>query len=86
MRFFFYMFVVVVFGALTYLIVTLVVGLTLWLTASAVGAWSGEFEDNPPRGVLGTTVPEPVVDTQNVAAWWVGIWSGCCSLGRWRMR
>ncbi len=73
MRFFFYMFVVVVYGALTYLIVTLVVGLTLWLTASAAGAWSDGF------GVIHDAAvrERPVTgdgSTANVAAWWVNIW------------
>ena len=73
MRFFFYMIVVVVFGALTYLIVALVAQVTLWFTAAAVGAWSGDFE-----AIRGASAARGAVadagSTANIASWWVGIW------------
>ncbi|MEM9884242.1 MAG: hypothetical protein AAF800_15115, partial [Planctomycetota bacterium] len=71
--------VALVYGALTYLLVGLVVFLTLWFTRSATGVWVGEFDRLLPPPQLGQPLTPVDVDglgvTQKATSWLIRVWS-----------
>ena len=72
-----------VFGALLYLVVGLVVQLTLWFTVSAAGAWVGGFDrlvGVPGFGRMpaATEPAEPLSALERGTAWLLLVWSRLC--------
>jgi hypothetical protein len=72
--------VALVYGAITYLLVGLVLFLTLWFTRAAAGVWAEELAMILPAPRLGepsaaATLGEPVPDTLRVTAWLVRAWT-----------
>ncbi len=72
--------IMLVYGALTYLIVGLVLYLAMWFTRSATGVWSEEASamillpglGQPP---LRGTLVEPINDTYYSTSWLIAVWS-----------
>lgn len=71
--------VMLIYGALTYLIVGLIVFLTLWFTRSATGVWVSDFDQllpvaklGQPLGTLDTT---GLPSTDKAASWLIRVWS-----------
>lgn len=79
MRFFFLTAVMLVYGALTYILVGLVVFLAMWFTRAAAGVWSSELHQYMPAPELsefpnGADVSE-LGATGKATAWLVGAWT-----------
>lgn len=79
MRFFFLTAVMVVYGALTYILVGLVVFLALWFTRAAAGVWASELHSYMPAPELsefptGAEVSD-LSATGKATAWLVGAWT-----------
>ncbi len=71
--------VMLVYGALTYLIVGLIVFLTLWFTRSATGIWVNDFDQLLPAAQLGQPLGEldtaGLSSTDKAASWLIRVWS-----------
>lgn len=71
--------IMLVYGALTYLIVGLIVFLTLWFTRSATGIWVGDFHQLLPTPELGQPLERSdhadLGTTQKAASWLIWVWS-----------
>ena len=72
--------VALIYGALTYLLVGMVLYLALWFTRSATGAWSQEVGAMMQLPGLGrppakAVLAEPINDTYHATAWLIAVWS-----------
>lgn len=71
--------IMLVYGALTYLIVGLMIFLTLWFTRSAAGVWVGDFHQLLPTVELGRPLgPLSTADlgaTEKATSWLIRVWS-----------
>lgn len=71
--------VMLVYGALTYLIVGLIVFLTLWFTRSATGVWVSDFGKLLPVAELGQPLGHldtaGLSSTEKTASWLIRVWS-----------
>ena len=72
--------VALIYGALTYLLVGLILYLAMWFTRSATGAWSGEVGAMLELPGLGrppskAELAEPINDTYHATAWLIAVWS-----------
>ncbi|MEO1235567.1 MAG: hypothetical protein AAFX76_02135 [Planctomycetota bacterium] len=69
----------VTYGALTYLVVGLVVFLALWFTRAAAGAWGSGLEAVMVEPRLGEPLATPGSDlgsTEQATSWLIRVWSG----------
>ena len=71
--------VMLIYGALTYLIVGFIVFLTLWFTRSATGVWVSDFDQLLPAAKLGQPLgeldPAGLSSTDKAASWLIRVWS-----------
>ncbi|MEM1027564.1 MAG: hypothetical protein AAGJ38_05730, partial [Planctomycetota bacterium] len=71
--------VMLIYGALTYLIVGFIVFLTLWFTRSATGIWVSDFDQLLPAAKLGQPLGEldtaGLSSTDKAASWLIRVWS-----------
>jgi hypothetical protein len=72
--------VIVIYGALTYLVVGLVLFLTLWFTRAAAGVWASDLATMMPPPQLGEPAPtlrldDTVGDTVVATTWLIRVWS-----------
>ena len=86
LRFFGLSAVVLVYGALTTVLVGVVVFAAMWFTRAAVGAWTHGLADAVPGGNFGR-LPGAAIDvesggTAQASAWMVGVWARL-AFGAW---
>lgn len=86
LRFFGLSAVMLVYGALTTVLVGVVVFAAMWFTRGAVGAWTSGLADAVPGGAFGR-LPGAAIDveaggTAQASAWMVGVWARL-AFGAW---
>lgn len=79
LRFFALSAVMLVYGALTTVLVGVVVFAAMWFTRAAAGAWTSGLADTVPGGAFGR-LPGAAIDvdaggTARASAWMVGVWA-----------